>query len=755
MWLDRLTGTGSRAERARPYVALLVLGAVLFLPLLGWYGLWDPHEVRVAEIAREMAHDKTLAVPQRYPGRPALLLAAISLGYRALGNSEMAGRLPVALLSMLALCACFYAGSGLLRRRAALFGALALCTMPVFFLGARQLNSAVAPILASSLAIGGLGRAAWPRRGDLAFGHLLIGLIGLLLGYSAAGFALGVAVPAVAVFVALLAASPATAVDGVDGTEGAGAGPGVDPEELAPASGLTLPRLAFGVIAIGAVGLVVYAWRRAMPGGVHAGYSWVLAGTPHEATHQVQATTVLKQLGFSAFPWGALAPLALARLFLPRSTKSGTATAPDAEPGATASDGRDAYGRYLLLAWALVTYLATTLHDATLTETTYGAFAAIALLAGAFLDDVWDASAPQAVAAILAASFAAIVAHDFFMSPEAFAGAHVLEGIKWPPISQPPIIILAAGLWWSALMALALVVPARASRLLPSRQSLLAGALGMSLLLSAISVYLIVPEISKHLSYKGLFVKYKSIVGTGESEIGKYHVPGTLSDYAQTSELSSLPQMFDFFAHPKRVFVITASDDLPAIDQYAKQRAADPAKRVDYYVIDDANSKFLMLSNQLGGDADKNPLRRFVIPIAQGLPKQPDKQINASFEGKVDLVGYDLPQELERGKPFKFTAYYKVNQPVGGAYKIFLHFDGPGTRFNGDHVPLDGKFATNYWVPGHYIVDEFMITPDRATQPSGTYTVYMGFWLGDQRLKVTAGTQDGENRVRVGVVRVK
>jgi len=77
--LDKLSLTGTDGERARPWLVLAIVGALLFLPLLGRYGLWDPHEVRVAEIAREMAHDHSLTVPQRYPGRPALLLAAISI----------------------------------------------------------------------------------------------------------------------------------------------------------------------------------------------------------------------------------------------------------------------------------------------------------------------------------------------------------------------------------------------------------------------------------------------------------------------------------------------------------------------------------------------------------------------------------------------------------------------------------------------------------------------------------------------------
>ena len=41
------------------------------------------------------------------------------------------------------------------------------------------------------------------------------------------------------------------------------------------------------------------------------------------------------------------------------------------------------------------------------------------------------------------------------------------------------------------------------------------------------------------------------------------------------------------------------------------------------------------------------------------------------------------------------------------------------------------------------------------TTPSGTYTIYMGFWLGSQRIKVIEGPNDGVNRVRLGTFRVR
>jgi hypothetical protein len=129
--------------------------------------------------------------------------------------------------------------------------------------------------------------------------------------------------------------------------------------------------------------------------------------------------------------------------------------------------------------------------------------------------------------------------------------------------------------------------------------------------------------------------------------------------------------------------------------------------------------------------------------------------VEADFEGKVKLLGYDLLDSLSRGQDFKIRLYFQVLQPLNASYKVFIHFDGPGSRFNGDHVPLEGRFPTQHWVPGYYITDEHPMQPDRATQPSGFYRIFMGFFAGDTRLKVVSGPQDGENRVKLGNINIK
>jgi hypothetical protein len=258
----------------------------------------------------------------------------------------------------------------------------------------------------------------------------------------------------------------------------------------------------------------------------------------------------------------------------------------------------------------------------------------------------------------------------------------------------------------------------------------------------------VIPQVSKHLSARDLYGKSKTL--DPNAPVGQYRFNATGASYYTGGKipqtLSSAEELFAFLAKPERVFVMAASDELANIDQLARQ------KKASYYVVDDSNSRYLMLSNKLSGEEkDLNPLRRFILD----QPPTPQNKVEVDFEGKVQLLGYDLPPQLSRGQDFKIRLYFKVLQPLGGSYKVFIHFDGPGARFNGDHVPMEGRFPTQNWVPGYYIIDEHEMKPDRATQPSGYYRVFMGFFSGDARLKVSSGPQDGENRVKLGSVNIK
>lgn len=356
------------------------------------------------------------------------------------------------------------------------------------------------------------------------------------------------------------------------------------------------------------------------------------------------------------------------------------------------------------------------------------------------------------------------------MFPDRFVSVHLLEAIRWPgPLTELPYIIMGAFTLFGVVLAVALAAPHLVfwSQLLPrvravrhasapvepppdavalrGRELLFFAAGGVALAFALTTLHVIVPEVSKHLSARELYGKTKLL--DPNAPVGQYRFNATGAAYysggTPPTTLNTLDELFTFLGKPERVFAMVGAPELASIDQAARE------KKIDYHVVDDSNSRYLILSNQLKpGETDVNPLKLFISET----PPKPKFPVEANFEDKIQLLGYDLPDRLARGQDFKIRLYFKVLAPVGGSYKVFVHFDGPGTRFNGDHVPLEERFPTPNWVPGYYITDEHLMRPDRATQPAGAYRIFMGFFAGATRLKVTAGPQDGDNRVRLGAV---
>ncbi len=273
-------------------------------------------------------------------------------------------------------------------------------------------------------------------------------------------------------------------------------------------------------------------------------------------------------------------------------------------------------------------------------------------------------------------------------------------------------------------------------------------AAAAAVIMSLMTVWWIIPATSRHLSARDLYGKTKAL--DANAPLGTYRFNAQGASYylggRTPTALGTVADLFNFLHKPERVFVLAGVDELASIDQTARETHAR------YMVIDDSNSRYLVLSNQLGPtERDLNPLRLYVTDHA-GHPQFP---IDVNFDDKLALYGYDLPSEVSVGQDFKARLYFKVLAPLPSGYKIFMHFDGPGNRFQGDHAPVEGRFPTQHWVPGSYITDDHLVVPDRTQQQSGYYHVFVGLWLGDSRLKVKSGPADGENRVRLGALTVK
>lgn len=749
---------------------LLALGLVVLVPRLGGFGLWDPYEVRLLEGASEPIPLQQLWQPVG-AFKPRLPLLPLLWGTKLFGVTELGGRAPMVALGLLTLLAMLGLGRALRRERAAVLGGFALLTMPAFFLSARQVSLTLIPVLAQILAVTGGTLLCWPRRerfvASAALGAVVLAA-GLGLGLLSCGGLLGLVAPLSAVALTLtLCQGPVAGQLVASGLLGLAL---IMPTRfvltLVHAENQLGRTLGVALLALGIGAAVLTRGRRglwltaavfgagllpALP-ELKSGYSPWLAGLAHwPPSREVQVDSLLKPLGFQLLPWSALLPLALASVF---SSLRGDAGPDERADGATAAagepDGRAAYAELLPVAWFAASYLLGSLHGALVVEPAFPALGALALLTGLYLDRLLSGpsspAAPEKIAAGLCAALLLIIlGRDLFFAPELLLSGQLTETLRWPaPLSWVGQLLSSVGVGVGVVFGLAVWLAG-------SRRWLLGAALGLALGLTLVTIHGLIPAVSHHVSYRGIYTKYQKL---GGGALGMYGVQQSGSKiYGQNGQqLTSLNEVLNFLDRgtkgDKRAFVIVGSGELAALDLTARER-----KQL-YYVVDDSNSQFLLLSNRLAdGEKDLNPLRRFIAetppPIAHPL--------SATFDDRIELIGYDAPAEVSRGDDIVIRLYYKVLTPLAGSYKVFLHFDGMGARFNGDHLPMDGRFPTSYWAKGHYITDEHRVPTSRLNQAAGYYQIFTGLWPGGDgaRLKVTAGAHEPDHRVRLGIIKVK
>jgi len=143
---------------------------------------------------------------------------------------------------------------------------------------------------------------------------------------------------------------------------------------------------------------------------------------------------------------------------------------------------------------------------------------------------------------------------------------------------------------------------------------------------------------------------------------------------------------------------------------------------------------------------------------AIAIPAKPDTQVEARLAGQVELTGFSLDQAaLLRGAPAQLTLFWKLLQPMGADYKVFVHLrDRTGrTVAQADHIPSEALVAlpTSTWREGEIVPDvSYLQVP--ADTPPGEYQLLVGLYNPDtlERLPVE-GDSSGENAVVVTTLR--
>jgi hypothetical protein len=787
----------------------------LVLPI-SWSGLWAPYELEIADFSRRIAlalHGvDSLAVPganNTVPilselGKGQLPFSSVAVGFQLFGLSDWAGRLPLALWAAAGIAATFVLVSRLADRVAAAYAAVALATMPLYFLQARTMLGDGVTLAAVALAASGLSLSVFrrPERRASRVGWAVLSIAGLLAGFGARGVLLGVAVPALGVGLAWLIWRLAGYAAPSRGNDVAGA--------LSLGAGLVALAAGVWVLLGGSADLYLEVL------GSH------VALTPKLPTHDA----VLHQLGFGLFPWSAVAPLALA-LPLARDSENErrsalclclvsvivvalalqSVCAPFIGPlpfvgtfavaaaiGVMFRDAEAPGARTRLLALTaaalLIVFLsdlrnspdqsllAFALPDATFPESftrqakhwmKYGSVACLLALSLALGDLPQDKALLGPFGSASRRWFTGLrTAHGgklrlviagatFVLGAAALLARLGERGIALPLASAlapratlltlgfvaVPALVLGPPLWLlgrDALGALFRQLPFPRARL--GMFALAAFGLALSL-----GYY---PALAAHLSPRNVYESFRQRAKPGEplavlgqaARVAPYYA-GTA---VQTPKSARAGLDFLLEAPEERRWLLFGAKELGSLNQLYRQKVT-PAQNLP--ILDALSSEVLLASNQLlPGETNQNPLSSW---ISTQRPA-PARALDVDLNGQLRCLGWAITErdgtpveEARTGQPYDFRIYYEVLAPVSGSWKTFIHIDGNHRRFNGDHDTLGGKYPFRLWQKGDFMMDvyPFELEPHFG---GTTYDVYFGLFSGDKRMSVKQGKHT-DNRI--------
>lgn len=765
------------AERLAAPACAALLALLVLVPGLGSFGLWDPQEITIADLGRELA--KTGDVHAVSQARPPLQIWLIAKSFKTVGVSEWGARLPFVLAAFVILAATYGILCRLARPRAGLLGCLVLLSSPLFVFQARQVTSELPMVAGATLAVYGLIGLAWPKVGRAAWWMAVDGVCaaaGLAIAYYGGAAVLGVLPPLAGVAAGLIALAVAarraeTPSDELTVDEQAAERP---PRTLLP-MGVVLAVAATALVI--AVVIAIYDWMPGRPGQTMwsgktlapiKGFIKLVGGVwkPPPAPKDATFDAIINQVVFGLFPWSALVPVALL--------------------GGLGRARRDRRGMALLIAagWALAAYVCAALLERKMGEVRYPALPALAIAAALLLDDLFDQRAAREgvvrvvrpLAALFVFCAAVQIGRDGKTFPDELPSVNVLGVLKMPAdlklVGALPIVGILFGLSFAAalapiappaepLPASGLAAIATRARKLWARYGALGAAIGLGAA-CGFGLWLArtwTPELSLHYSYKNVFQTYTDQRASGDV-LGVMGIPGNGPEYYARGPFDRLDQggqgrqaLLEYLKRATRVFAIAPVAELCPVQQ------ASSTEGFPYFVVDNENSRYLLLSNKLTpGKTDQNPLQH---ALRRTPPDKIKKAVSAVYDNSIELLGIDMPERVDHGSVFKVTLYFKVLKKVnGGAWKIFGHFDTKTPpRIIGDHDPIEGRCTTAFWQPGDYVIDTFEVTAGDLSHARGLYTLRVGFFKKSgaryDNMPVTAGNATPDHRVEVGTIRVE
>lgn len=844
-----------RPSSRREGLLAVGLPAALYLLVMGRAGIWDPYELGVADLARRAAihlfgasNLELVGAENRLPtlgdvGRGELPITSMALSFKLFGLNATAGRLPLTLFAIAGLAIVWLWMRRFVSARAGTYATLVLATMPLFFVQARTMLGDVVTMVAVLAAFAGLSVAALDPRPARASDApwWLLGLGGLAVGFACRGAILGVAVPALSVGLAWLVLRGHAATS-------------------RPVVGVGLALLGVGFAIKGMLAMQ----PSSAPPGVPALFDRFLGGAVVVGQKYPTFDLVVMHLGHSLFPWSALLPLALGRLFAPPPVVE----APGDDEAAAAVE-RESRVRLLVLVGAGVCFAG---HALLAPRIGYVPFTGVALLAcamGLVLYDFERGAHPSRALVLATALLAMVLFLDFSRMPEKGLSVFAVANASFPEAFKPaaerlvracaavflvplffafldpespapsdrdePLLsrlvahedmraileklnlvwqgnltfvavmleamlvgfaalifvgdrfhlkvalreslnaelkVIVLNAWW-ALPALAvggpfvlltarkLFLAALALTGIRRGQVALAGGVAAGLVLS-VGYY---PALASQLSPKEVFDAYRKLRKDPEplgllgvaTRSASYYTGGSVRPFTEVNSA------FEWLTEGNdRRWLAVRGEDLPRLNSLfrGKVREAAGLATPDHNlpVLDARSSQVLLVSNRLGaGETNESPLAKW-FSAATPTPRH---RVDVNLDDQLQALGWDVFDGKDEkqvdvvvpGKAYVLHLYYRVTSNVLTQWKSFIHIDGFGRRFNGDHDVFEGKVPMSLWQPGDIVTDRFDFKLEPNFTP-GNYTLFYGFFIGERRLAVKSGRHH-ENRVDGGAFPVR
>lgn len=389
------------SDRWVAYLVALTAAALLLLLGLGSFGIWQPTEIRVAEMARDMVAHNPVTLD-----RPPAQIQAVAAGFR-FGTSELSGRLPGALLGFLAALSLLGAARAAGDRRLAAYAGIAYAALPLVFMNARTMHGGGVAQSAATLTFSGLVMFVWGRDRRWQLGGAALAALASVLLVRGAGAFVGL-VPVLG---------------------------GVGLAAMLRGGRETLRARLVGAAAVASGAIVAVLAVRAS-GHELSGYSNLLGASDRSPTPSQWQTFegYFEHIAHATFPWTGLIPFGLVRLVSPPSVTPAGAADPGLDEAENAAQGdaeawRESGMRLAAFVFAALALAVQTYHMQLFGMSPFIAAAPLALGLAALLRDFEREQVAWRTIGVAALLLTALMVRDFLQFPKSgYAAMGLPEG---------------------------------------------------------------------------------------------------------------------------------------------------------------------------------------------------------------------------------------------------------------------------------------------------------------------------------------